>query len=243
VGKQNFVYPNLERPNHAENLPEQFLLSVPSLPAGLFIFVVQASLNMPPDVTSGNYTFSVTPNFHTTFFFGLSMFGIIGALTVLVLCLFSAAAVIARRRRALEARGILGLGNEWQMGLEAGERTGASETQIAQLKHYKFQHNSMPEEDARCAICLSDYTEDEELRDLPCGHHFHSTCVDQWLRHKKHCPLCQQNIETARDVASHSTATVTTSLQAYPNQSRNLGPGLTADSFRSKEDEIDETPV
>jgi len=28
-------------------------------------------------------------------------------------------------------------------------------------------------EDATCVICLNEYVEGEELRRLPCGHHFH----------------------------------------------------------------------
>lgn len=49
----------------------------------------------------------------------------------------------------------------------------------------------------RCAICLEDYKEGEELRFLPCTelHHFHVDCVDQWLERKKCCPLCKVNID------------------------------------------------
>ncbi|CAG8488646.1 9142_t:CDS:2 [Paraglomus occultum] len=37
-------------------------------------------------------------------------------------------------------------------------------------------------EDAVCSICLSSYEDEEELRHLWCGHHFHKDCVDEWLR-------------------------------------------------------------
>ncbi|KAF8937262.1 hypothetical protein BGZ47_009119 [Haplosporangium gracile] len=36
-------------------------------------------------------------------------------------------------------------------------------------------------EEATCAICLGDYKPDEIIRFLPCQHHFHLECVDQWL--------------------------------------------------------------
>ncbi|KAJ4712992.1 E3 ubiquitin-protein ligase family [Melia azedarach] len=49
-------------------------------------------------------------------------------------------------------------------------------------------------EDAECCICLSTYDDGVELRELPCGHHFHCTCVDKWLYINATCPLCKYNI-------------------------------------------------
>ena len=50
-------------------------------------------------------------------------------------------------------------------------------------------------EDASCTICLSEYEVGEEIRRLPCMHHFHRKCVDEWLLINKNCPLCVQPIE------------------------------------------------
>lgn len=60
---------------------------------GLFAYVDPGS---PDTFTMFDYTLSVTPNYESQSYFGLSMFGIVGALTIFVLCLFFAAAVIAR---------------------------------------------------------------------------------------------------------------------------------------------------
>eukprot|EP00249_Psilotum_nudum_P021794 c28249_g1_i2 orf=399-1556(+) len=49
-------------------------------------------------------------------------------------------------------------------------------------------------EDAECCICLSTYDDGAELRELPCSHHFHCTCIDKWLRINATCPLCKYNI-------------------------------------------------
>ncbi|RZC31194.1 E3 ubiquitin-protein ligase isoform B [Glycine soja] len=52
----------------------------------------------------------------------------------------------------------------------------------------------LAEEDAECCICLSSYDDGVELRELPCGHHFHCVCVDKWLYINATCPLCKYNI-------------------------------------------------
>ncbi|XP_061359274.1 E3 ubiquitin-protein ligase At1g63170-like [Gastrolobium bilobum] len=49
-------------------------------------------------------------------------------------------------------------------------------------------------EDAECCICLSAYDDGVELRELPCNHHFHCTCIDKWLLINATCPLCKFNI-------------------------------------------------
>ena len=35
---------------------------------------------------------------------------------------------------------------------------------------------------------------DEIVRLLPCKHHFHQLCIDQWLLDKRTCPMCKMNI-------------------------------------------------
>jgi hypothetical protein len=54
---------------------------------------------------------------------------------------------------------------------------------------------SLPEEDALCTICLSAYNEGEPIGKLSCRHHFHYTCVKNWLKVKKSCPLCVRAVE------------------------------------------------
>ena len=47
-----------------------------------------------------------------------------------------------------------------------------------------------------CVICLAQPTEGELLRMLPCGHHFHKSCVDEWFnRGKTSCPLCLRKVD------------------------------------------------
>ncbi|WJX92777.1 RING-type E3 ubiquitin transferase [Trifolium repens] len=44
----------------------------------------------------------------------------------------------------------------------------------------------------QCVICLGDYKEKEVLRIIPyCGHTFHLSCIDTWLRKQSTCPVCR----------------------------------------------------
>ncbi|CAH8304653.1 unnamed protein product [Eruca vesicaria subsp. sativa] len=43
-----------------------------------------------------------------------------------------------------------------------------------------------------CAVCLSKFEPDDQLRRLPlCCHAFHADCIDTWLASNQTCPLCR----------------------------------------------------
>ncbi|CAH8381118.1 unnamed protein product [Eruca vesicaria subsp. sativa] len=43
-----------------------------------------------------------------------------------------------------------------------------------------------------CAVCLSKFEPDDQLRLLPlCCHAFHADCIDIWLKANQTCPLCR----------------------------------------------------
>ena len=46
------------------------------------------------------------------------------------------------------------------------------------------------EEEKVCSICLLDFEEDQEIHLLRCKHFFHKVCIQDWLKIKKKCPLC-----------------------------------------------------
>lgn len=46
----------------------------------------------------------------------------------------------------------------------------------------------------RCSICLSEYIEGEEGRELQCKHRFHRNCLEKWLQEcpsSATCPICR----------------------------------------------------
>ncbi|KAK8491166.1 hypothetical protein V6N11_037930 [Hibiscus sabdariffa] len=77
-------------------------------------------------------------------------------------------------------------------------------------------------EDAICCICLAKYSNNDELRELPCSHFMHKDCVDKWLKINASCPLCKSEVgENLQDTISGTSATVLSSLSgANDNQRR-----------------------
>merc|ERR1719265_386198 len=69
---------------------------------------------------------------------------------------------------------------------------GASQTLIDSLP---LEPLSSSTSETSCAVCLSDFAQESMLRRLPCNHSFHASCVDQWLKQNKVCPLCIQDVE------------------------------------------------
>ncbi|XP_076899039.1 E3 ubiquitin-protein ligase At1g63170-like [Bidens hawaiensis] len=69
-------------------------------------------------------------------------------------------------------------------------------------------------EDAVCCICLAKYANDDEVRELPCWHIFHTDCVDKWLKINNSCPLCK--IEVGETIFS-SLAEATARLRPSPS--------------------------
>ncbi|XP_017083734.1 uncharacterized protein LOC108116387 [Drosophila eugracilis] len=78
-------------------------------------------------------------------------------------------------------------------------------------KYRRVRRPSETDEDAeKCAICLTLFEIENEVRRLPCMHLFHTDCVDQWLVTNKHCPICRVDIETqvANDALAPSSSGV-----------------------------------
>jgi len=72
---------------------------------------------------------------------------------------------------------------------------GVSEEVLHALPRFAFEgETQMPDRDPTCAICLDEFKPSDEVSTLPCGHHFHYSEISQWLRDKRTCPLCNQEV-------------------------------------------------
>ncbi|XP_015961633.1 RING-H2 finger protein ATL5 [Arachis duranensis] len=67
-------------------------------------------------------------------------------------------------------------------------------------------------EDTQCVICLADYREREVLRIMPkCGHTFHLSCIDIWLRKQSTCPVCRLPLKNSSEAKHVRPVTFTMS--------------------------------
>jgi hypothetical protein len=77
---------------------------------------------------------------------------------------------------------------------------GATAAEISALPRQNFVSGLFSAEDSHCNICLADYSEGAAVRILLCAHHFCAECIEKWLEKKRNCPLCLQEINTAKAV-------------------------------------------
>lgn len=54
-------------------------------------------------------------------------------------------------------------------------------------------------EQETCAICQSEYEDQESIGKLQCGHEYHTDCIKQWLLRKKDCPMCRASVLTSQE--------------------------------------------
>uniref|UniRef100_A0A1A8BLS3 RING-type E3 ubiquitin transferase n=1 Tax=Nothobranchius kadleci TaxID=1051664 RepID=A0A1A8BLS3_NOTKA len=45
-----------------------------------------------------------------------------------------------------------------------------------------------------CSVCITEYSEGNKLRKLPCSHEYHVHCIDRWLSENSTCPICRRAV-------------------------------------------------
>lgn len=63
----------------------------------------------------------------------------------------------------------------------------------------KYKKSAAAGSNDQCPVCLSVFTEGEEIRQLSaCRHAFHAACVDKWLYSHSNCPVCRAAVPVKR---------------------------------------------
>lgn len=65
-----------------------------------------------------------------------------------------------------------------------------------QIEIFEAKKDDNREASPECSICLDGFYDRDELIRLRCGHRFHSTCLEPWVRKCADCPYCRTNIRS-----------------------------------------------
>ncbi|XP_022752037.1 E3 ubiquitin-protein ligase ATL6-like [Durio zibethinus] len=69
-----------------------------------------------------------------------------------------------------------------------------------------------------CAVCLSEFEDDETLRLMPkCNHVFHPDCIDAWLAYHVTCPVCRTKLTPDSDAKQEDSSPNITELNSNNN--------------------------
>ena len=74
----------------------------------------------------------------------------------------------------------------------SGYSTMGAQYKIVKIKEHKFNDDEYSSE--ICSICLDNYKKEDILNELKCGHKYHNTCIDDWIKNNNNCPLCRLSI-------------------------------------------------
>ncbi len=79
--------------------------------------------------------------------------------------------------------------------------------EINNLKQIVFNNDTIAEgKHQKCTICLGPYEKDEKLTILPCGHGFHTNCINNWLKEYSYkCPICRSESGSGKPVFNNNT--------------------------------------
>ncbi|GLT79364.1 hypothetical protein SLA2020_508550 [Shorea laevis] len=67
---------------------------------------------------------------------------------------------------------------------------------LKSLPVFTYSSKTHPDSTPDCAVCLSEFEENESGRILPkCNHSFHIQCIDMWFHSHSTCPLCRTPVE------------------------------------------------
>lgn len=113
---------------------------------------------------------------------------------------FVCARLVCGRFRRYESRQPFEIDSRIDLEMQEHHRiAGLEPVMVAAIPTMKFEREAFGSmEDAQCTICLGEYQEKEVLRIMPkCGHSFHLSCIDLWLRKQSTCPVCRLSVIAA----------------------------------------------
>ncbi|XP_057498219.1 RING-H2 finger protein ATL8-like [Actinidia eriantha] len=135
--------------------------------------------------------------------------------------------LICGRLRGVESRRMFEIESRIDLEQPEHRNSGLEPVVVAAIPTMKFNREAFSSmEDAQCAICLGEYQEKEVLRIMPkCGHSFHLSCIDVWLRKQSTCPVCRLPLHDSLDAKSVRPAAFDTTEISIDHSQQWLLPG------------------
>lgn len=117
---------------------------------------------------------------------------------------------------------------------------GLDDQFIKSIPVFKYRRGDGLVESTECAVCLTEFKEEESLRLMTnCQHAFHLPCIDTWLKSHSSCPICRAPMvldqviaatvpssrpppTTTSGTTSTSTTVTTVSRHRVDNRGRDL---------------------
>ncbi|GMI87108.1 Arabidopsis Toxicos en Levadura 52 [Hibiscus trionum] len=90
-------------------------------------------------------------------------------------------------------------------GHETLEITSLENSTAELIVAHKYRKGTgLVDDDGMCAVCLSQFEEDEAVKTLPgCSHSYHAPCIDMWLYSHSSCPMCRTDATPSPQISQH----------------------------------------
>ncbi|CAH2053263.1 unnamed protein product [Thlaspi arvense] len=72
----------------------------------------------------------------------------------------------------------------------------ASKSAIDALPTVKVTKDMLKSEMNQCAVCMDEFEDGSDVRQMPCNHVFHQDCLLPWLQLHNSCPVCRHELPT-----------------------------------------------
>ncbi|KAL0927218.1 hypothetical protein M5K25_001380 [Dendrobium thyrsiflorum] len=83
-----------------------------------------------------------------------------------------------------------------QIYAEFMARQAAPPAAIAALPDVNMTEELLHSAGAQCPVCTEDFQIGEEVKQLPCKHVYHKSCIVPWLQMRNSCPVCRSKLES-----------------------------------------------
>jgi len=63
------------------------------------------------------------------------------------------------------------------------------------IEFNSVKYENLEKKDLKCIICLEEFEPSSDVTLTECAHTFHYNCLKEWIRYKKECAVCRNEIK------------------------------------------------